>query len=339
MQTNWKTKGILLTAPLRKDVDDVVRFIDEYLAPRGCNLVMLQVRYRYQFERHPECQGYDPLSKSDVKKLVEVCRRNGIRLVPKMNLFGHQSGTHNTPVDGTLHGHDPYLPTPDFRDGLLRAYPELDEQPHANAVGYSRSLCPTHPLVSWIVFDLMDELLEAFEADAIHIGMDEVFNIGLCPRCATIPRAKLFADWANALIEHAKAKGVEVFMWGDRLLNNDEFRYGAWESSDNATHDAIELIRKDITICDWHYENWPAFPSVEYFGKHGLRILVSVMKDLNNAKKFIEYAKAHDIGHVDGFLMTTWNSSGELARHILDGGPAIWKNTQALAQTIEYLFS
>ena len=121
MDFSWKTKGIVLTAPLNGELDEVVRFIDEYLAPRGFNTVVLQVRYRYQFKNHPEVWGYDPLCSDDVKRLLAVCRKNGIRLIPKMNLFGHQSGLHNEPTDGILHGHNDERA--DERDGLLRAYP------------------------------------------------------------------------------------------------------------------------------------------------------------------------------------------------------------------------
>jgi hypothetical protein len=36
-----------------------------------------------------------------------------------------------------------------------------------------------------LIFDLLDELLDAFDVDAMHVGMDEVFLIGddKCPRC------------------------------------------------------------------------------------------------------------------------------------------------------------
>ena len=118
MNLPWATKGIVLTAPLTEVVDDVVKFIDEYLAKRGFNLIVMQVRYRYRFKRHPECMGYDPLSYEDVKKLLNVCRKNGIKLIPKMNLIGHQSGMPNVPTDGILHGHQ--VEAYDIRDGLFR---------------------------------------------------------------------------------------------------------------------------------------------------------------------------------------------------------------------------
>ncbi|MBE6541971.1 MAG: glycoside hydrolase [Ruminococcaceae bacterium] len=336
MNLPWKTKGIVLTAPLSAEVDDVVEFIDKYLAPNGCNLIVMQVRYRYEFKLHPECRGYDPLSREDVKKLVEVCRKKGIRLVPKMNLIGHQSGLHNTPTDGILHGHGKAIP--DFRDGLLRAYPELDEQPDEKAVVYSRSLCLTNPLVKLIVFDLMDELIDAFEADAIHIGCDEVFNIGLCPECSKVSNAELFANYISALHEHLADRGVELMMWGDRFLDAEKIGFGKYESSYNGTSEAINMIPKDILICDWHYENQTEFPSVDIFADAGLKMLVCPMRVKEHAVNFIEYAAEHDRGHIEGLLMTTWFGSGELARHMLYGDTAKWQYAEQIADTIRYLF-
>ena len=336
MKLPWKTKGIVLTAPLSKEVDDVVEFIDRYLAPNGCNLIVMQMRYRYQFRLHPECQGYDPLSYDDVKKLVAVCRRHGIRLVPKMNLHGHQSGLHNTPTDGILHGHSEAIP--DFRDGLLRAYPELDEMPDEKGVFYSRSICLTNPLVKLLVFDLMDELLDVFEADAMHIGCDEVFHIGLCPECSKHSNAKLLADWINALHDHLRERGAELMMWGDRFLNADETGYGIYEASGNHTEDALHMVAKDIIVCDWHYESQTEFPSVDIFRDAGLRMYVCPMRVKKHAINFIEYAKAHDAGHIEGLLMTTWFGSGELARVMLRGEEPRWRHAAEIADTIRYLF-
>lgn len=337
MNLPWKTKGIVLTAPLTHEVDNVVKFIDEYLAPNGCNLLVLQVRYRYRFQRHPECMGYDPLSFDDVKKLVAVCRKNGIKLVPKMNLHGHQSGLHNTPTDGILHGH-PHKSIPDFRDGLLRAYPELDEMPNEACVEYCRSLCLTNPLVKLIVFDLIDELMEVFEADTIHIGCDEGFHIGICPECRKHAPAKLFANWINAINEHVKSRGGSIMMWGDRLLCSEETKYGRWESSENNTQDSINEISKDIEICDWHYENQTEFPSVDIFAKANFQIYLCPMRVKQHAINFIEYAKLHDKGHIKGMILTTWFGSGELARHILYGDKAEWQHTEELANTLRFLF-
>ena len=38
------------------------------------------------------------------------------------------------------------------------------------------------------------------------------------------------------------------------LLDGYATGLGMWEASHNETHMAIDLIPKDVVICDWHYE-------------------------------------------------------------------------------------
>ena len=80
---------------------------------------------------------------------------------------------------------------------LLRAHPEFNEAPDLDATAedfYCMSWCPNHPDLPTVVFSLFDELIEAFEARAFHVGMDEVFVLGHCPRCQGKSKADLFAQ-------------------------------------------------------------------------------------------------------------------------------------------------
>ena len=332
----WKRQGIVLTAPLTHEVDDVVKFIEEYLAPRGFNMVILQVRYRYQFKRHPEVWGYDPLSEVDVKKLLAACRRNNIKLVPKMNLIGHQSGFPNEPTDGILHGHNEQVA--DIRDGLLRAYPEFDEQCGEREINYARSICLSSRAAKVVVCELVEELMEAFEADTIHIGCDEVFNIGLCPACAQRTNGELLADWVNGINTFVKKRGGTVLMWGDRLLPLENTGYDRWEASDNGTDTAINTLSRDVVICDWHYNNYKEYRSIDILGEHGFKMMVSPWRDRDNLEAFLDYAKEHDKGHINGVLMTTWCASGDLAKRLLYGTPGRWLHTEQIANTIDSVF-
>ena len=232
---NRETRGICLSVPRNEDTGVVVKFIDEWLAPKKCSLLVLLTRYAYQFESRPECARPNALSKENMIKIREACKQNNIRLIPKMNLMGHQSEK-----------------TKDSMDGLLRAYPEFDETPDTDEVFYCRSLCPNHPGIKPVIFDLMDELIDVCEADGMHIGMDEVFDIGLCDRCKDKSAADIFADWVNTLVSHLSKKNKRAYMWGDRLLSS-KTGYGTWEASGNGTESAINKISKDIIICDWHY--------------------------------------------------------------------------------------
>jgi len=87
--------------------------------------------------------------------------------------------------------------------------------------------------------------------------MDEVFLIASehCPRCKGGDPAKLFAKAVGDLHAHIVGqRKLEMLIWGDRLLDAGVVGYGEWESAKNGTHRAIDLVPKDLIVCDWHYE-------------------------------------------------------------------------------------
>jgi len=227
----------------------------------------------------------------------------------------------------------------DIRDGLLRAYPEFDEQYGQNEIEYARSLCITNPLVKIILFDLIDELLEVFEADTIHIGCDEVISIGLCEECKKYTNAELFSNWVNSLAEHIRKKGARTMIWADRLYSTEETGYFWYDSSSNNTESSINTLSKDILLCDWHYEYHDAYPSVDILAKAGFKMLICPWRNDNATKSFINYALEHDRGHIEGVLCTTWCNSGELSRVILDGADPVWRFTRPIADTLCDIFS
>lgn len=257
------TRGFCIAAPQPAHVDAFVKFINEELAPRQVNVLILRVDFNYQFEKHPELRDSVALSKADVKKLVKACKDHGIRLIPQINLLGHQSWA------GTIYN-------------LLRVYPQFDETPHVkmpakyvwpNADGlYCKSYCPLHPDLHAVVFSMIDEICDAFESTAFHAGMDEVFYLGddKCPRCGGRDKAELYAGEVRTLRDHLHEKNHELWMWGDRLLEGKVSGLGMWEASYNNTHRAIDLIPKDVMICDWHYER--ADKTAVIFANKGFKV-------------------------------------------------------------------
>src|SRR3984885_9255306 len=83
-------RGFCIDAPRPAGLDSFIHFIDQELAPRKVNTLIVQIEYHYQFKSHPELTDSFALSKSEIKKIVSVCRKNNIRLIPQINLLGHQ---------------------------------------------------------------------------------------------------------------------------------------------------------------------------------------------------------------------------------------------------------
>ncbi len=67
----FTVKGFCIGAPSSDQVDRFVKFINEELASRGVNTLLLLVEYNYQFESYPQLRDSAALSKADVKKIVQ----------------------------------------------------------------------------------------------------------------------------------------------------------------------------------------------------------------------------------------------------------------------------
>lgn len=201
-------------------------------------------------------------------------------------------------------------------------YPQFDETPGqfpSNEGIYCRSWCPQHPEVNPIIFQLFDELIDSFQADALHVGMDEVFLIGSehCPRCKGQEPSQIFAKATNDYHAHlVDERGVEMLMWGDRLLDANATGYGKWEAAENRTHLAINIIPKDIVICDWHYTLREGYPSIPLFLEKGFRVWPSGWKEVEATEALIHFSRQYKSKRMLGHLCTTWGAVklGQLAQ-------------------------
>lgn len=167
-QSVFSVNGLCLVAPSKVNVDDFVGFIETELAPGGINTLILRVNFNYAYETRPELRSANPLSKENVKKLVAVCKKHNINLIPQVNLLGHQSW--HSRIGKLLEVYPQFDETPSIKLSEKYEWPNDDRL-------YCKSYCPLHPEVHEVVFDLMDEIVEVFEAKAFHAGMDEVFYL------------------------------------------------------------------------------------------------------------------------------------------------------------------
>ncbi len=162
-------RGFCIPAPSGNRVDEFIKFIEEELAPRSVNTLILRVDYGFQFTSHPEMADKNGLSKEQAQKIAAACKRHQIRIIPLVNLLGHQSWQSNCGKLLRVH--------PEFDETPAVKFPEKYAWPNPDKL-YCKSYCPRHPQVHDVVFALVDEVCDAFEADAFHAGMDEVFYIG-----------------------------------------------------------------------------------------------------------------------------------------------------------------
>lgn len=290
-------RGLYLTSINANDIELYQDFIENDLTKEGVNLLVLEVNYNFQYKSYPNLGNSNGLSVEDVKRLLASCKKAGIELVPQFNCYGHQSWAKRT-----------------FK--LLTEYPEFDESPGQypdNEDIYCRSYCTLHPKVHEVVFSLIDELADAFETKKFHVGMDEVFIIAdpACPRCKGKNEADLFAHEVNTLYKHFAQKGIAMMMWGDRFLDGGVTGIGKWEASENRTAPSIDMVPKDILICDWHYKK--PHPTAVYFAMKGFPVLSCPWRKPEVAvgqvewiRKAKENSSSKVANRIQGVMHTTW---------------------------------
>ena len=298
-------RGLHLMGPGPDDLPLALRFIKEALPKEGVNTLVLEIGYRYKFTKRPEVADPNGLTAEHVKALADACKTAGVRFIPLVNLLGHQSWARNT-------------------GALLRAHPEFDETPGKypqNEGIYCRSYCPLHPEVHDVVFDLLDEIADAAGADAMHVGMDEVFLLGEddCSRCKGKDKAELFAQEVRTLHDHLAKSNRQMWMWGDRFLDGETTGIGKWEAAINKTSRALSMVPKDIVINDWHYER--ALPTTEHFAVEGFNVLACpwrkpevALAQLDAVRRVRAYATNAIANRMQGMLQTTWTGMAPFAK-------------------------
>jgi glycosyl hydrolase family 20 len=288
-EETWRGVHVYLEDPAHLPL--LHRAIEEVMVPKGLNTLVLEVDYHFKYASHPEVNASTGMTREDARELAALCRRLNVRLIPQFQCFGHQ-GSH--PI------------------GLVRAHPELmvPAKPDYDASDhYHVSWNPLDPRTNAIVFDLIDELIDAFECEYFHVGLDEVmmFPDETTPHFNGENHAEVFAKVINDLHDHIVAKrGLTMLMWGDRLLDYGPMPYHDYESSDNGTAPAVDMIPTDIIICDWHYYLHPRYPSVPHFQDKGFRVWPTSWRSPAAALNFMKLSRQDATERMLGHLCSSW---------------------------------
>ncbi len=168
----------------------------------------------------------------DLEKLVETAKKVGIGVVPIVNLLGHTQ----------------YLiKVPELRDlNELRA---RDGSPAPTG-----QICPLHPRMPEVASDLLRDMAPFCTAGKIHVGLDESFHLGRCPRCraevASSGLAGHFASHVDSLHRLTLSLGLRLGLWADMLYFIPE---------------AIPLLPRGIVAYDWYYYPFRRHPKIELY--------------------------------------------------------------------------
>ena len=229
------------TAPIKAFQWDLARQVERLdvllkLLPRyaawGYQELYLHLEDAVHYPSLPGIARDDAYSYEELGELVLAAARCGIRVVPIVNLLGHTQ----------------YL----IKHPELRDLNELrDERGRPLERG---QICPLHPRTLEVAEKLLRDMAPYCTAGKVHVGLDESFHLGQCPRCRDeVARSGLaghFAGHVNRLHGIAGKFDLTLGLWADMLYFLPE---------------AIALLPPGITAYDWYYYPFGKLPRVEFF--------------------------------------------------------------------------
>lgn len=211
---------------------DVLKKLLPRYAAWGHQELYLHLEDAVHYPSLPGIGRSDAYTYEELGELVLCAAQNGIRVVPIVNLLGHTQ---------YLIKHPDLRDLNELRDG--RGDPLVSGQ-----------ICPLHPRTLEIAGKLLRDLAPYCTAGKVHVGLDESFHLGQCPRCreevARLGLAGHFAGHVNRLHGLVTKLGLHLGLWADMLYFIPE---------------AIPLLPRGITAYDWYYYPFHRQPRVEFF--------------------------------------------------------------------------
>lgn len=293
-----------MTAPLIRAFQwDLARQVERLevlleLLPRyadwGYQELYLHLEDAIEYPSFPEIARTDAYSQKELQRLVRAAARAGIRVVPIVNLLGHTQYLVKT-----------------------RSLRDLNELRDDDGSPLDRGqICPLHPRLPGVVERLLRDVAPFCTAGKVHVGLDESFLLGKCPRCREeikrIGLAGHFAAHVARLDGIVRSLGLRTGLWGDMLA----FVPGA-----------IARLPQDVAVYDWYYYPFRRHPRVEFFNfaendpapsllRRGIEYwgcpmngafryepLPTFRDRLANLRSW--WARCRDT-HASGFLVTSW---------------------------------
>ena len=254
-------RGVHLRLPRREDIPFVKRLVRHVLAPMRMNTLFLEFAAGMRFDRRPEINeawlranrkaalGKWPpvphgdmvtsdgcLTKDEVRDLVAYAKSYGFEVIPEVQSLSHVQY-------------------------LTMTYPEIAEkEPQLAAAGdveiekedkkpdefYPHCYCALHDKSYEIIFDLIDEIVEVVKpARYVHMGHDEVYQIGVCERC----RDRGAGGPLRAARQQSACPSQE------EVARHDDLERHASAGDHLLTPPAVDLMPKDIVLLDfiWYF--------------------------------------------------------------------------------------
>ncbi len=241
--------------------EDQLRELIRRSGRAGYNAMGLYLEHRFAYPSAPWAAGPGALTPEVVKSLGGAAKEAGVRLIPFLNTLGHMEGFIRSEGGGWL--------AESSRDGVLQ-------------------LCPSREECTAFALGLVNDAIDAFDDEWVHLGGDEAYQLGECPECAAraeaIGKEGLYAEFFGKLCRHVLERGRRPCLWGDMLA-----KYPG----------ALEGIPRETVIFDWNYER-PPVDTAKIFRERGFEVVCCpAIRSYDAGWCFLEQTQRVIDGHAD----------------------------------------
>ncbi len=309
------------------------------LARYKINAIVFEFEDKLRYRRQPLIGAPSAISIDEMAALTEYAKERHIEITPLVQGLGHAT---------FILKHEEYAPLRELPDNRW-------------------AFCPLDEGTYEVLFDLYRDAFEATPGSRyIHIGGDEIGNIGLCHRCKpTADKEGLLSlnlYWLKRVSEFARVNGRIPIFWDDMPLkeaNVYESTYTKeidfeqatkdWKVGGPILEDLISKFPKDCVYMRWNYSmaNYPGnLMALDWYQEHGLKSMISNAANSGPAalfpfderdngmdsrglaaiRNFVQIAAEKGI---DGMLCTAWD----------DRSPHIETYWRGLIAAAEYSWS
>ncbi|CAN5774237.1 hypothetical protein BH09VER1_BH09VER1_16940 [soil metagenome] len=250
----------------------------------GLNTLILEWEGSFPFQEHAVISNRYAYTRREVQGFIRDCTRWGLDVIPLQQCFGH--------LEYILQ-HQRYAHLRESETDLCQLCPSRIDDAITTFSEIFRDIASAHP------------------SDYFHIGGDETYLLGHCPKCRarsqTHGKSHLYVEYFRRVAEEVIKLGKRPLLWVDMLLKHPEA--------------AAQMPRECIFI-DWNYgwsvDRFGDFQSLrsqpfEFWGAPAMRSSpdnhssFSWATHLGNLRDYVPLARSMNF---QGMILTSWSTSG-----------------------------
>ncbi len=160
------------------------------------------------------------------------------------------------------------------------------------------------------LFRLYQTIINVYQPSVFLIGHDEIRGLSIYSQKSGLQEDLLFAGDVSKIRTWLMKNKIHTAMWGDMLLSAVDWAPKTDDANSlnpvynsGPTHRAIDVLPRDVQILDWHYEKYPDYPTLAYFGKFPYTVFGCSWYDKEAAMAMAASAKKYG---AKGVFSTNW---------------------------------